>query len=105
MPKYLLQVNYVGTGIPGLLAQGGSKRRAAAETLIASVGGTLESFYYAFGETDVYVIADVPDHATMASVALTVAASGAATVKTTVLLTPEDIDAAAKKAPQYQPPR
>ena len=105
MPKYLLEANYVGEGITGLLAQGGSARRAAIEKLLASVGGTVESLYYAFGDTDVYVIVDVPDNATMASVALTVAASGVITLKTTVLLTVEEIDEAAKKSPQYQPPR
>jgi uncharacterized protein with GYD domain len=105
MPKYLVQANYVGEGITGLLAHGGSSRRAVVEKLFASVGGTLESFYYAFGDTDLYVIADVPDNAAMASVALTVAASGALTLKTTVLLTPEEIDEAGKKSPHYQPPR
>ena len=105
MPKYLVQANYVGEGIKGLLAQGGTNRRAVVEQLFASVGGTLEAFYYAFGDTDLYVIADVPDHAAMASVALTVAASGAVTLTTTVLLTPEEIDAAAQKSPHYQPPR
>lgn len=104
MPKYLVQANYVGEGITGLLAQGGSSRRAVVEQLFASVGGTLESFYYAFGETDLYVIAEVPDNAAMASVALTVAASGVVKLKTTVLLTAEEVDEAAKRSPRYRPP-
>ena len=104
MPKYLVQANYVGEGVKGLLKEGGTSRRAAVEKLIKSLGGTLEAFYYAFGETDAYVIADIPDNASMAAIALTVSASGAATVKTTVLMTPEDIDEAAKKTPSYRPP-
>ena len=104
MPKYLVQANYVGEGVKGLLKEGGTSQRAAAEKLVKSLGGTLEAFYYAFGETDAYVIADLPDNASMAAIALTVSASGAATVKTTVLMTPEDIDEAAKKTPSYRPP-
>ena len=63
MPKYLVQANYVGEGVKGLLKEGGSSRRAAVEKLIKSGGGKLETFYYAFGETDLYVIADMPDNA------------------------------------------
>ena len=104
MPKYLFQVNYVGEGVKGLLKDGGSKRRTVVEKFFKSVGGTIEAFYYAFGETDLYIIADFPDHATVASAALTVIASGTVTVKTTVLLTPEEIDKAAKMTPIYSPP-
>ena len=104
MPKYLLQVNYVGEGVKGLLKEGGTKRRAAAEQAAKSVGATMESFYYAFGDTDVYVIGDFPDNASAAALALTVSASGAATVKTTVLMTCEELDAAVKKSPVYRAP-
>jgi uncharacterized protein with GYD domain len=104
MPKYLVQANYVGEGVKGLLKEGGTSRRAAAEKLIKSLGGTMEAFYYAFGETDAYIIADLPDNASMAAIALTVGASGAVTVKTTVLMTPEEVDVAAKKTPTYRPP-
>jgi len=104
MPKFLLHVNYVGEGIKGLLKEGGTRRRAAAEAATKSLGGSMEAFYYAFGDTDAYVILDMPDHASMAALALTVAASGAVTIKTTVLLSPEEVDAAAKKTPSYRPP-
>jgi uncharacterized protein with GYD domain len=104
MPKYLAQCNYVGEGVKGLLKEGGSSRRAVVDKLVKSVGGTVEAFYYAFGETDLYVIAELPDNASMTAVALLVAASGAITIKTTVLLTPEEVDEAAKKTPIYQPP-
>ena len=104
MPKYLVSANYVGEGIKGLLKDGGSARQAAVEKLVGSMGGRVESMYYAFGETDLYVIADMPDNASMAALALTVGASGAATLKTTVLMTPEEVDEAAKKTPSYRPP-
>jgi uncharacterized protein with GYD domain len=104
MPKYLVQANYVGEGVKGLLKEGGSSRRAAVEKLIKSGGGKLETFYYAFGETDLYVIMDMPDNASMAALALTVAASGIINLKTTVLMTPEELDNAAKKTPIYRAP-
>jgi uncharacterized protein with GYD domain len=104
MPKYLAHCNYVGDGIKGLLKEGGTSRRAVVDKLAESVGGKVEVFYYAFGETDLYVIADLPDNESMTAVALMVAASGAITIKTTVLLTPEEVDEAAKKTPLYRPP-
>jgi uncharacterized protein with GYD domain len=104
MPKYLAHCNYVGEGVKGLLKEGGSSRRAVVEKLVGSMGGTVEAFYYAFGETDLYVIAELPDHESMTAVALMVAASGAIQIKTTVLITPEEVDEAAKKTPLYTPP-
>ena len=104
MPKYLCQCNYVGEGLKGLLKEGGSSRRAVVEKLIQSLGGTMEAFYYAFGETDLYIIADVPDNVTMAAASLMVNATGAIAIKTTVLITPEEIDEAAKRTVSYRPP-
>ena len=104
MAKYLVQANYVGEGIKGLLKDGGTGRRAAVEKLFGSVGGKVEAFYYAFGDTDLFIIADVPDNVTAAALSLTVNAAGAATAKVIVLLTPEEIDAATKKTPNYRPP-
>jgi uncharacterized protein with GYD domain len=104
MPKYLLQVSYTAEGAKGVLKDGGSKRRAAAQAAIESLGGRLETFYYAFGESDVFAIADLPDALSAAAFSMTLQASGAVTTKTIVLLTPEDIDAAVKKSATYTPP-
>jgi len=104
MPKYLYQASYNATGTKGLLKEGGSGRRAAVEKIAQSMGGSLDGFYFAFGDTDAYVIVDVPDHATAVAVSLAVNASGAVTVRTIPLLTPEEVDAAAKKSVGYRPP-
>jgi uncharacterized protein with GYD domain len=104
MSKYLLQASYTAEGAKGLLKDGGSKRRQAAKTLVESLGGKLESFYYAFGETDVFAIVDMPDSVSAAAASLTIAATGTVEGKVTVLLTPEDLDQAAKKSPIYTPP-
>ena len=104
MPKYLIQANYVGEGVKGLLKEGGSSRRTAAEQAVQSVGGKIEAFYYAFGDYDAIIIGELPDNAAAAAIALTINATGAVTVKTTVLMTPEELDAAVKKSPSYRAP-
>jgi uncharacterized protein with GYD domain len=104
MPKYLIQAKYSGESAKGLLKEGGSGRRAAVEGLIGSAGGKVESFYFAFGETDAVVIADLPDNVTAAALSLAVNASGAVATAITVLLTAEDIDAATKKKVAYRAP-
>jgi uncharacterized protein with GYD domain len=104
MPKYLIQASYVGDGVQGLRQDGGSARRAAVEQLCAGLGGKVEVFYYAFGDTDLFTILDLPDATTAAGVALLVGTSGKVAIKTTVLLTPEEIDAAAKVGGDYRPP-
>ena len=104
MAKYLIHGNYVDEGIQGLMKEGGSSRRAAITKLVESVGGSLESIYYAFGDTDVYVIVDLPDNVTAAGLSLITNASGAVAVSVTVLLTPEEMDAAAQLSPDYRPP-
>src|SRR5437016_12273107 len=97
MPKFLIEVSYTAGGAQGVLKDGGSKRRAAAKSLVESVGGKLEVIYFAFGKHDAIVIADMPDNAAAAAAALAIGASGMLTASTTVLLTPEEIDQAIKK--------
>ena len=104
MPKYLLQVNYTLDGVKGVLDKGGTARKTAAAAAAKSAGGKLESLYFAFGSTDVYAVADLPDNAAAAALALTVSAGGGATVQTTVLLTPDEIDKAAGTNVKYRPP-
>jgi uncharacterized protein with GYD domain len=104
MPKYLLQVNYTIDGTKGLIKDGGTTRRKVAQAAAESVGGRLECLYFAFGDADAYVIADMPDNASVAALSLALAASGGATGRTTVLLTPEEMDQATRKTPLYKPP-
>jgi uncharacterized protein with GYD domain len=104
MPKYLLQANYTRDGVVGLIKDGGTRRRAVVENLLKSVGGSVEAFYYAFGDTDLFAIVDTPDDVSMTAISLTVAAAGGATIKTTVLMSAEEVDEAAKKTPMYRAP-
>jgi len=104
MAKYLIEASYTTEGAKGLLKDGGSKRRAAAEQAVKNAGGKLEAFYFAFGNRDALVIVGAPDHATVVATSLAINASGAVRTKTTVLLTPEEIDQASKKGVKYTPP-
>jgi uncharacterized protein with GYD domain len=104
MAKYLFEAHYTLEGAKGVAREGGTGRRAAIAKMAESVGGKLEAFYFAFGDVDAYVIVDLPDNTTAAATALVVNDSGGATVKTVVLLTPEDVDKAAKKSVDYRAP-
>ena len=104
MAKYLWQVSYTIEGLKGLMKEGGSSRAAAIKRLVEDRGGKLEAFYFAFGDDDVYLIADLPNNIEASAISLTVGASGAAQVKTVVLLSPEDVDAATKVDVGYRPP-
>ena len=104
MAKFLVQFNYTAAGLQGLLKEGGSSRRAAVEKAVQSAGGTLEAYYFAFGEADGFTILDMPDNCTMAAANLAVAAGGGSTTKTTVLITPEEVDQAVKKTVAYRAP-
>lgn len=104
MAKYLLQGNYVGAGVAGLMHDGGTRRQAAAQAAIESVGGTLDAMYFAFGPTDVYAICDFPDSASAVAASLMVNSSGAVEISLMPLMTPEDVDAASAISPTYIPP-
>ena len=104
MPKYLVQGSYTLEGVKGLIKDGGSGRRAAVEKMMSKLGGKLESLYFAFGDNDVYAIVEVPDNQTATAFALAVNQSGAVNIRTTVLLTPEEVDQAVKKQVDYRPP-
>jgi len=104
MPKYLFQASYSSEGTKGLLKEGGTQRVTNLEKTLQGIGGRLESFYYAFGDTDVIGVADLPDNVTAAALSLTINASGMGSVKTTVLMTPAEMDQAAQKSISYRAP-
>jgi uncharacterized protein with GYD domain len=102
--KYMLKVNYTSEGTQGLLKEGGSSRRTKVTKVVEGLGGKVEAWYYALGDTDLFVILDVPDAQSVAALSLTVHATGAAQLATIPLLTAEDIDAASKKSVAYRAP-
>ncbi|MFI5225836.1 MAG: GYD domain-containing protein [Candidatus Limnocylindrales bacterium] len=104
MAKFLWQVSYTTEGIKGLVKEGGSSRAKAIKKLTEAHGGKLEAFYFAFGDDDVYLIAELPSNLEASAISLAVAASGAARIKTVVLLEPSQVDAAAKVKVGYRAP-
>ena len=104
MPKYLVSVTYSAEGARGVMKEGGSARKALVTQIIEKSGGSVEAFYYAFGADDVHVIVDAPSNVDVAALTMAVAASGAGSIRTTVLLTAEEVDEATKKSLGYRAP-
>ena len=90
MSLYLSKFSYTPETWARLIANP-EDRRAAAQSYIESVGGTLHGFWYAFGTHDGYNLWEAPDNVSMAAVALAIGAGGALqSFETTVLLTVEE---------------
>jgi uncharacterized protein with GYD domain len=104
MPKYLVEARYTAEGAKGIAREGGSGRRAAVEKAVESLGGKLESLYFAFGDADAFVILDLPDNVSAAATSLAANQTGLIASKMIVLLTPEEMDAAAKKTVDFRGP-
>jgi uncharacterized protein with GYD domain len=104
MPKYLFEVDYSAEGTKGLLKEGGSKRRAALEAAIKGLGGKLEAFYFTYGVRDAITIVELPDGVSALALSMTVSASGSVAFETTPLISPDEVDQAAKKNVSYRPP-
>ena len=104
MPKFLVEVKYTLDGAIGLVAEGGSSRVAATKAAVESLGGSLETFYFAFGEADAYIIIDMPDNVSAAAASLIATTSGGVMNRMVVLLTSDEIDAATKKQVNYRAP-
>ena len=104
MAKYLFRTKYTKAGLDGLLREGGTGRREALRQTIEGTGGSLEGFYYAFGDDDLLMIAELPDDAAATAVSLNIGAAGALDVAVTVLISPETVDEAIKKNVSYRIP-
>ena len=104
MPKFLIRAAYSVEGMKGLQKEGGTSRREAVKAAVESAGGTMDTFLYAFGESDLYVIVDMPDRESMTALAITIGASGALAPQTIPLLTPEQVDEAVGRSVNYRPP-
>lgn len=97
MAKYLAIASYTTEGLRELAAHGASSRIEASKKLVAEAGGSIESFYYAFGSDDVFIVCDMPDNVSAAATAIAAGASGVVVTRMVPLLTAEEIDAAVAK--------
>ena len=104
MPKYMIQASYTVQGIEGLMKDSASGRRADVQAAVNSLGGKVDAFYYAFGADDAVIIMDLPDNVAAAALALTTSGKGAVRVRTTPLLTVEEVDRALEIQTKYRAP-
>jgi uncharacterized protein with GYD domain len=104
MPKYMFEARYSSEGAGGVAREGGVGRRAAAKKHLEAVGGKFESMYFAFGDVDCLLIADLPDNASAAAFSLAGNQSGAMVTKTIVLISPEELDDAVAKNVSFRAP-
>jgi uncharacterized protein with GYD domain len=104
MSRYMFIARYDSAGAQGVIAKGGRARASAIEKAAADLGGRMETFDFAFGEDDVYTLCELPDNKAAAAIALAVNSAGLAHVRTVVLMSPEDIDAATKQSVTYAAP-
>jgi uncharacterized protein with GYD domain len=102
MIKILIKASYTSEGVQGLLKVGGTNRKQAIEKMISDLGGKMEAFYYAFGDTDVYVIAEVPNTKVATAVSLNINSTGLVSIATTILIKPEEVDEATKISVGYR---
>jgi len=101
MAKFLFQITYTEKGLQGLLDEGGSKRKEAVNVAIKSLDGWLEALYFSFGETDMFVVCELPDNISASAFSMIASSGGAAKVKTTVLISAEEIDRATKRTVNF----
>jgi uncharacterized protein with GYD domain len=97
MAKYLVIASYTADGLRELAAHGASARVEASKKVVAEAGGSIESFYYALGSDDGFIVCDLPDNVAAAATAIAAGSSGVVVSRMVPLLTPEEIDEAVSK--------
>jgi uncharacterized protein with GYD domain len=104
MAKYLFRVRLTSDGLKGLLAEGAAARREVVDRMVQGLGGQVESMYWAFGDDDVYLTAELPGNTSAAAMGLVVSAAGGVRTSTVVLLSADEIDAAVRQQVNYRAP-
>ena len=104
MPKYLYHGSYTDKGLKGLLKDGGSKRVKVTKKAIESLGGKMEAYYFALGGNDFFIILEAPDNVAAITGSMVANASGTVKVNITALVSPEEVDLAAKQTMKWSPP-
>lgn len=104
MPMYLIEGSYSADGLKGLVKDKASGRIKAVTDALAGFGGKLHSAFFTFGQHDVVVIAELPDNATAAGLSIAVSATGLVRIKTTPMLSVEEMDRALQTSVEYRGP-
>ena len=104
MPKYLIQGSYTPEGLKGLAKDTAAGRKAAVRAALKHLKAKVEGLYYAFGCDDVVLIVDAPDNIAVAAMSFQVGSTGLVRIRTTPLLTVEEVDQALKLPSKYRAP-
>ncbi len=104
MPKYLYQGSYTDKGLQELMKDGGSKRVEITKKAIESLGGNMETYYFALGGKDFFIIIEAPNNVNAITGSLIANASGTVEVSITALVSPEEVDLAVKQTMDWSPP-
>jgi uncharacterized protein with GYD domain len=104
MPKYMIQGSYTAEGLKGLARDKASGRKAAVSSAMKSLNAKVESFHFSFGCEDVVLIVDAPDNVAVAAMSIQVGLTGLVRLKTTPLLTVEEVDKALALPSKYRGP-
>jgi uncharacterized protein with GYD domain len=104
MPKYLIPATYTSEGLKGLAKDKASGRKAAVQAAMKAVKGKVECMYFTFGADDVVLIVDAPDNIAAAAISLAAGSTGSVNIRTTPLLTVDEIDQALALPSKYRAP-
>src|SRR5438874_8359726 len=100
MAYYLMEVGYAPEAWKTLLKKP-EDRTKAIRPVIEKLGGSLEGAWFAFGDYDLVIIAQMPDNVSAAAFSLAAAAGGALrSIKTTPLMEITEGLGAMKRAAQ-----
>jgi uncharacterized protein with GYD domain len=103
MSKYLYRLNYTKSGLDGTIKEGFGAREAFFRKTVQGLGGSTEVAYWAYGDTDIFIVVDLAD-AEARALSLALAETGSFAVTTTCLITAGEMDAGVRKMPSYRAP-
>ena len=104
MPKFLIQASYTAEGLKGLAKDKASGRKAAVQAAMKAIKGKLECMYFAFGDNDAVLIVDAPDNVAAAAISLATGSTGLVRIRTTPLLTIDEVEQAPALPSNYSAP-
>lgn len=107
MTYYLIQASYTAQAIAAMV-KNPQDRAAAVKPMIERAGGKLHGLWFAFGDSDIVAIAEMPNHVSAAAISMAIGATGAmSSYRSTPLMTSGEAVEAMQKAASvsYQAPK
>jgi len=99
MSSYLIQFSYASRAIRSMVDQPNVDHAKEASAMVASLGGKLLGYWFAFGAFDGAALIEARDSSTVASIAMAIGGSGEVSrLETTVLVSMDEAQEAMRKA-------